>query len=355
MDELNLSLETLIRQYVMLSDRPSNKEWWTCKCAVCNDYKKRGGFKFEGPQTSYHCFNCGHSATHDPTQYKTLSNEMIQVLECFVVPESEYQQLLFNALQYQHTYGTIKKKKKSEHDPDTKIDPIEFPNWFIPLKDVQDSWADSARTYLLEDRGVDPSSYPFHIMKPERHTIEAFERKWRGRLIIPYFRSNQVLWYQGRDLRKQSKMRYINADTESECILSDYAPLHNRTDMPLFIFEGFFDAHVAGGIAIFGNTFKKGQIKLLQQSARRKVYVPDNTTDAKTASLQAIEQGWEISTPDIGSCKDFNAAVQRYGKLYALKSLYDSICGGKQALIKASTYGRRSSTKPTTTTNRRSH
>lgn len=327
----DISLENIIHKYVMLSTRPSSKGWWTVKCAVCNDYKKRGGFVFQSDVTTYHCFNCQHKAKHDPYQYGISENMQI-VLDRFNVPEDEYKQVVFNSLKLRND-GVSSPTKAVQTDPDTKLVKIKLPDPFILLEDAQDVWGIVAREYLEHDRGVDPSSYPFYILDEVKRD-KRFEKKWRGRLIIPYFRNKDLVWYQGRDLRPKSNMRYLNAETESECILSNYEMLHERTDKPIYIVEGFFDAISIDGIAIFGNNLKAGQIKMLERSPRPKVYVPDLSGDGDSGARQALKLGWSVSVPDIGSAKDMNEAVLRYGKLYVLKSLKEFTMSGEHALIR---------------------
>lgn len=322
----DLSLEPLIRQFVDLSSTPSSKGWWTCKCAVCSDYKKRGGFNFDGQTTSYHCFNCGHTATHDPISYSSYTDDMVTVLTNFGIPEDSYKPINLNSLKSKYKNGS-KKEEKHVVDPDTKIIPVEFPNYFKPLNECNDTWSEVATEYLENYRCVDPSSYPFYLLDPQPKTKE-IERKWRGRIIIPFFRNNNIVYYQGRDLRPDSKMRYNNAETTSECILSNYDILFQDYDKPLYICEGFFDAHMVNGVATFGNVLKAGQIKILNKTRREKVYVPDRTRDGQRGALQALEQGWKVSVPDIGSAKDINRAVRKYGLLYVMTTLKKNIKSG---------------------------
>lgn len=337
-----ISLENLIHKHVMLSNRPSSKGWWTVKCAVCNDYKKRGAFKFENDSTTYHCFNCAHKAKHDPHQYPSISENMQRVLDDFNVPDDEYKQISFNG--YKLLGGSKGTIKKIESDPDTKLVEIKLPEQFIPLEHATDKWSIIAEDYIEYHRGLKAASYPYYILDEQKYD-KWFERKWRGRLIIPYYRDNKVVWYQGRDLREDSNMRYLNAETESECILSSYEPLFEHTDKPLYIVEGFFDAMSIGGIAIFGNTLKAGQIKLLQKSKRRKVYVPDFKGDGHLGAQQAANLGWEISVPDVGSAKDMNEAVKKYGKLYTMKSLQEHTLSGDAAMIRVNLLCERSKRK----------
>ncbi len=325
-----VSLEHIIKQHVPFSSRASIKGWWVCKCAVCNDYKKRGGFKFEGDVSSYHCFNCNHVAKHDPTEYASISDNMQIVLDDFGVPEEDYKQIVFNAL---HLLKDGVKREQVVSDPDTKLVTVPLPEQFILLEDATDTWATIAKEYIEFERGLDPTKYPYYILEPKKQD-KFFEKKWRGRLIIPYFRSKQVVWYQGRDMRPNSKMRYLNAETESECILSEYDKLFNHSDEPLYVLEGFFDAVWVDGVAVFGNTLKAGQIKLLNKSPRRKVYIPDMKGNGHLGALQAIHLGWNVSVPEIGSSKDLNEAMIKYGKLYVMKSIDEFTLSGYRAEIR---------------------
>ena len=110
------------------------------------------------------------------------------------------------------------------------------------------------------------------------------------------------------------------------------------TKQPLYIVEGWFDAFVIDGVAIFGNKLTKSQIYWLKSSPREKVYIPDRLGNGQGAATQALQQQWSISTPDIGNCKDINEAVVHYGKLYVLKQIVDNIATDFQGQLKISMY-----------------
>ncbi len=101
----------------------------------------------------------------------------------------------------------------------------------------------------------------------------------------------------------------------------------------MFVTEGVFNAFFIDGVATLKNSISEGQLHWLSKSTRPKVIVPDLEGDGDKLANQAIELGWSISIPDIGDCKDINQAVQRYGKLFVVKSLYENIVSGLQAKI----------------------
>jgi hypothetical protein len=80
------------------------------------------------------------------------------------------------------------------------------------------------------------------------------------------------------------------------------------------------------------------QIEWLQKSPRRKIVIPDRTPDGIIMANQAIELNWGVSCPDIGTCKDINEAVIKYGSLYVLASVRDSIYTGFEAKTKTLIY-----------------
>jgi DNA primase len=163
------------------------------------------------------------------------------------------------------------------------------------------------------------------------------EKKWYGRLIIPFYRDNKLIFYQGRSLNESTR-RYINSTVSNDAvILYNYKELTRNVDDPLFITEGFFDAYHLNGVAINGNELSPKKITVINQSRRRKIYIPDRYGNGKQAAFNAIEAGWDIAIPDIGDCKDINQAVVRFGLLYVYKSLMCNIKSGFNAKVAVNT------------------
>lgn len=46
---------------------------------------------------------------------------------------------------------------------------------------------------------------------------------------------------------------------------------------------------------------------------------------------QALDEGWSISCPEIGDCKDVSEAVRKYGKMYVLKTITENKMTGFMA------------------------
>lgn len=339
------TLESLIRQYVQIPLTSSGTGFTPVLCQVCNDHGRKGlraGFRFDtNGIVGYHCFNCGHKAKFDPQvlaqgEASGFSKNMKAVLSAFGVPEEELQKFLFNLLKNKKSLSEIDSKITSEIK---SIEPKEIllPKHFYPLQEAppDDKWALIARDYLEAQRGITPTDYPFYLA--HKTGIPQLD-KWRGRLIIPIYKSGKLVYYQGRALYNHKK-KYESPSSSKECVLYGFERLFEHTNMPLYVVEGFFDAFLLDGVGLLGREISDAQFEWLERSKRRKVFIPDKRgVGSKEPAEAFIKRGWEISTPDIGSCKDVNDAVSRYGKLYVLKSIIDNIANGTTARIRLGVY-----------------
>ena len=213
---------------------------------------------------------------------------------------------------------------------------IPLPSHFYPLKGANsddDQWAYIARDYLEYNRCVDPDMYPYYLstgvteVPHEKYTAN----KWLGRIIIPiYNRQGELIYYQGRALIDLPK-KYESPSKGKTKVLYGFDEVYRRTDLPLYVLEGFFDAYSIGGCATLGNTIRDDQLEHLRRSHRRKVLIPDKFGDGDVQARQALKEGWSISIPDTPGCKDVNEAIKRFGKMYVMKTIAEKTCSGFEA------------------------
>lgn len=319
------SLETVIKRYIKLPNYPSGTGWYPILCKVCNDHGRkgpRGGFRFDDNKVAYHCFNCGHSTVFDPETHKTMPEKMVEVLTDFNVPEEEWRAVVFAALSKRDEFGNVQNSGGSA--PIQSVEPavIPLPSHFYPLSSASpnDHWAQLASAYLEHERGVDPKSYNFLL---SHHIGDPNADKWFKRVIIPIYKENQLIFYVGRDLTGTQQQKYLSPSYSKEKVLFGYDELFRQTEEPLYIVEGWFDAWAINGVAILGNEISEAHATWFKRSQRRKIYIPDRLGDGWVAAERALELGWEISTPEIGDCKDMSDAVIKYGKMYVIKSIND--------------------------------
>lgn len=313
-------LEEVIRRHVPLST-PSAKGWQSTRCLVCNDHTRkglRGGFRFAEGATSYNCFNCKHKATYNPEYNTRMPSKMLRVMRAFGIPDEEWQQIVFEALANEGT-----KPKRVEPDRSLITPEIALPAHFYQIGSRKDDkWSIAASEYLRDLRGIDPNEYPFYLSD---------HKDWKGRITIPVYRDGKLIFYQGRDITDKRPNKYKSSHHSNSSVLFGFKELYDNTDLPLYVVEGFFDAYVIEGVATLGNKLTPEQIKHLHRSPRSKVIIPDRRGDGHVMAEQALEEGWSISCPDIGDCKDVNQAWMRYGNLYVMKTIADMTMIGVMA------------------------
>jgi hypothetical protein len=346
MDEIKL--EQIVRQYVPLPANTTAKGWYAITCQVCHDhkYKKRGAWKFEGNKTAYHCFNCGAKATFDD-DVCYLSDDMTKILTAYGIPQDNMDFIKFKALEKRGN------KSKAPMRIDLKLDPdvLTLPDHFYKLEaNSDDPWSMVAEDYLLHERGIKVGDYPFYLSTGGKTPQE---KSWKGRLIIPVYKDGKLIFYHGRDLTDKKANKYLNASTSTkDNVIFGYDQLQQHTDLPLYIVEGFFDAYAIDGVAVFGNELTKAQGKIINRSRRLKVVIPDRKGDGDVLALKGLDLGWSVSLPDIGNCKDVDEAVQKYGKLYVMKSIKEHTFSGLEAQLNVKRWCKKSDKRKTATNNK---
>lgn len=328
---MKTTLRSIIERYVKLQPQNS-RGWHPCVHQGCDHGKKgaRAAFIFnENGSVGFNCFNCAVDCSFDPTAGYSVSDDFIKVWRDFRIPEDHLNEFIFQALES----GGIKKQKPISRTTDIEPKILTMPPTFYRLSEAPstDLWAEIARIHLQEERGIDYHDYSFYLSEK---TNDKQYSKWFKRLIIPMYKQDDLIFYQGRRLTDSLIKKYESPSTESSKILGGFDELFKQTDQPLIVAEGWFDGFVVNGVSIIGNTFSKEQIEWLNLSKRNKIYVPDKTGKGYIAAKMALQQGWKVSIPDTSDCKDISEAVKKYGKLYTLKSIMDNACLGFEAELK---------------------
>ncbi len=337
--------EQLISTYVNL-DNPSNSGWQSC-LHTCDHGRKgnRAAFLFEDDSVAFHCFNCGIKTTFK-LFYDHFPKKLEQVLNDFGIPKEEINKLKFTILKKRDKSGQIKSSQKKEG---LAINPKELPIpdhfYLLSAATEDDKWAEIARAYL-EDRKIDHTSYPFflstgipvyHIGPECQKVLVKAAQKWTKRVIIPIYKDEKLIYYQGRDLTEQALKKYESPSAPKERIIYGFDQLFINEDRPLYVVEGFFDAFLVQGVALLGNELTEPQIVWLNKSRRDKVYVPDKGPSGAKNAQKALKQGWKISFPvepnSSNEFMDISDAIIKYGQLYIHNTLREQSCEGIQAKV----------------------
>ena len=316
------TLEQVIRQHMTIPARPNGAGFFQVACKVCNDHGKKGlraGFKFEFQTVGYNCFNCGHSAGFDPNKHQTMPVKMVEVLDGIGIKRIDWEPVLYTAM-VNSMDGTVPEKRRELIDIEPNA--ATFPPFFYPLRnDPNDEWAQRAISYLV-NRGIEWGHHPFHLVRKQDDHFD--NKRWYGRLIIPTYKWGKLIFWQGRDLTDTMVKKYLSPNIDRSKVLDGFEEIEEHSELPLYIVEGWFDAFLISGVAIFGNKLTEAQIKWIARSSRQKVVIPDRQGDGQLLALQAASLGWSVALPDLGGCKDINDGVLKYGLFYTLKTIREN-------------------------------
>jgi len=307
------SFEQLIRANVFLKT-PSATGFERTKCAICNDYKDRGGFKFESGKIGYSCFNCQFRAIHDETANK-VSGNFRKLLTSFGISEEHINSVIATKFltkeEPEITLKALTKPKQGTFLREValpteakKLNPLE------PLDDLEQQTVE----YLEKRRALRPDLTFFTIK----------EGKLAGRLLIPCYYRNKLIFWTARSFNEAEKLRYISCSAPSSSVMFGMDELHRHTQLPLLVFEGIFDAIPFNGIALLGSKLSESKIELLKTTKRRLIFVVDRDKNGTMLGEAAINAGFEVAFNPPGF-KDTNEALIKTGAPWVVYNIMKSI------------------------------
>jgi DNA primase len=321
------SIEDIVLPYLHVHN-VNNHGWHSTYCEYCGDGSRtkgpRGGWQFGDEVVIYSCFNCGAKESYSYSREHPFSEHMWDVFKSFGIPLSELKKQI-NEYKIENNFETKTVKKTIK-----KVEPIDIPTYFYKLADADKTnpIAKKAKKYL-KGRGISYKDYPFYLASTYNGSdIEEkiISKSLMNRVIIPFFKNGEMIYYQARALDKNAKKKYINVNKSKSNIIYGFDELYTHLNRPLFITEGFFDAYHVNGISLQENYLSDAQISILNNSPRQKVVIPDFLGDSFKLAEQAIEEGWGICIPDYSTqCKDVSESIKKYGKLATLRDIMEHI------------------------------
>jgi 5S rRNA maturation endonuclease (ribonuclease M5) len=323
------SLESLIRRHVILGKK-SRKGYEVVKCACCNDYKVRGGFKFEGDSVHYQCFNCSVSEGYSPSSgFVGISDKFKKVLLDFCIPLEEIQRCV-NA-------NYFKKNELTKGKTDKKIISVPrveapFPDGSVLVSSKANEWCELAESYL-NSRCISSKDYNFYVSN---------DSVYCGRVIIPYFFREKVIFWQARSLDdKLISPRYLNPHVDKDNVFFNMDELYRNTTEPLIVTEGPLDAISIGrnAVALTGSVLSEFKLNELKKvAARRKViFVLDKNLNGKKLGLKVLEESTDkhkfyiTVLPD--NIDDSNDALKQLGRLWLIAHITSTAITGFSAKV----------------------
>jgi hypothetical protein len=262
------------------------------------DKRSRGGIK---PGTdgswSYHCFNCGYTASF--VLGRNLTFKARKLLEWMNVPTEEIERINLESLKHRSIEGLLGERQTIVN----QLQNIVFEDRDLPM-DTQP--LNEAAVEYLGKRCVS-LDYPF-----------LYKTMPRPGVVIPFTHDNQVVGHTTRFLDDRTP-RYIQDIQHGYVFGTD---LQKDTWQSAIVVEGVFDALSINGLAVLHAEINDAQVKLIRSLGREVVVVPDQDEAGMKLVDRAVELGWAVSMPNWPvDVKDVNDAVIRWGRLATLLTI----------------------------------
>jgi hypothetical protein len=295
-----------ILSYLPAKRKSTSSGWvsFNAPCCVHNgesaDRRQRGGIKISNQDWSYHCFNCGFTASF--ILGRNLSFKARKLLGWLNVDRNEIERINLESLKHKNIEGILSERQQVVQ----RLQGIEFEDRDLPA-DTQ-PLNESAVEYL-NARGI-PTDYPlFYKTMP------------RPGIVIPFTHDGQVVGHTTRFLDDRTP-KYIQDIQHGYVFGTD---LQRDSWQHVLVMEGVFDALCVGGLAVLHAEINDAQVRLIRSLEREITVVPDHDEAGMKLVDRALELGWAVSIPNWpADVKDVNDAVRRYGKAATMLSIFES-------------------------------
>lgn len=304
------------------SKRKSTASGWlsfNAPCCIHNgesqDKRQRGGIKVTDQGWSYHCFNCGFTASF--ILGRTLSFKARRLLQWLSVPQQDIEYINLESLKHRNIQGLIDDRQRVMNT----VQGIEFEDRELPQEFALIDRNMPIHWQYLRDRCV-PEDYPMGMIAggPD----DKFSR--RQGVIIPFTYDGRIVGHTRRFFDDHNP-RYIH-DMQPGFVFG--TDLQQSTWQHAIVVEGVFDALSIGGLAVLHAEINDAQVRLIRSLGKEITVVPDQDEAGIKLIDRALELGWAVSIPAWGEgIKDVNDAVKKYGKISTLLSIFQSRSNSK--------------------------
>ena len=290
--------------------RKQTPSGWVSFNAVCCthngnslDKRQRGGFKSTEQGWSYHCFNCGYTASF--ILGRQLTFKARKLLTWLNVPDAEIEHVNLESLKHRNIHGIIDDRQRAVN----VLQSIEFEERDLPPFAELLTNEHAYYTEYVRSRCV-PRDFP--VMIQERtdgvHWV-------RPHVVIPFTHNDKIVGWTCRFL--DNKQPKFISDSQPGYVFG--TDLQHDNWQSVVVTEGIFDALSIGGLALMHNTISDAQARLIRSLGKEIIVVPDQDKPGMKLVDRAVELNWAVSIPNWPEdVKDVNDAVIRYGKLVTL-------------------------------------
>jgi hypothetical protein len=269
------------------------------------DKRGRGGIKVTDQGWSYHCFNCGYTASF--ILGRQLTFKARRLLSWMGVSDAEIDHINLESLRHRNIHGILADRQRTFNT----ISAIEFEERDLPpfaeLLTDEGNYRDYVRSRKV------PEDFPVMVQ------IQNDGIHWtRPHVIIPFTHNDQIVGWTCRFL--DNKQPKFISDSQPGYVFG--TDLQHNNWQSVIVTEGIFDALSIGGLAVMHNSISDAQARLIRSLGREVTVVPDQDQAGLELIDRAVELGWAVSIPDWPRhIKDVNDAVIEYGRFGALLTI----------------------------------
>ena len=296
--------------YIPQKRKHTSSGWVSFNAPCCphngetQDKRLRGGIKQQDDDWSYHCFNCGFTASF--IAGRTVSYKARKLLSWLGVDHTDIERLNLESLKRKSLLEITAERNtiKQRH--------VDFEEKEIPAGVERIDENNKAHFHYvdyLKQRGI-VFGYPFLVDK---------KRGPRDRIVVPYTYKHRIVGHTSRFLDERTP-KFINDQQPGYVFGYD---LQKPDWTSAIVVEGIFDALSISGLACMHETISKDQAQLLKQLQRRIIVVPDQDKAGLSIIDAALEHKFEVSVPEWpADVKDVNDAVIRFGVAETLQQIH---------------------------------
>jgi hypothetical protein len=277
-------------------------------CCVHNgesaDRRQRGGIKITDQGWSWHCFNCGFTASF--ILGRNLSFKARRLLTWLNVPKEEIERINLESLRHRSVQGILDDRQRTAN----VVQGIEFEDRELPEEFALIDSNMPVHSQYLRDRCV-PEDYPVGMIhgRPD----DKFSR--RQGVIIPFTYDGRIVGHTRRFFDDHNP-RYVH-DLQPGYVFG--TDLQQPNWQHVIVVEGVFDALSISGLAVLHADISDVQARLIRSLGREVTVVPDQDAAGMKLVDRAVELGWAVSMPEWPQeIKDVNDAVKQFGRLVTL-------------------------------------